>query len=49
MCKKLPKNSVENVEKLIKDISMCDVTILEDINKIVRQLDIILRNENLIS
>lgn len=48
-CKKLPNNILEDVEKLIKDISKCDNVILEDINEIVMQLDIILKGENLIS
>ena len=49
MCEKLPKNSVKDIEKLIKDISNCDFTILEDIDEIVNQLDVILKNESLIS
>ena len=49
MCNKLPNNALEDIEKLIKDISKCDNVILEDINEIVMQLDIILKSENLIS
>ena len=49
MCKKLPNNALEDIEKLIKDISKCDNVILEDINEIIMQLDIILKSENLIS
>lgn len=49
MCKKLPNNALEDVEKLIKDISKCDNVILEDINEIVMHLDITLKSENLIS
>lgn len=47
-CNKLPNNALVDIEKLIKDISKCDNLILEDINEIVRQLDIILKSENLI-
>lgn len=49
MCKKLPNNALEDIEKLIKDISKCDNVILQDINEIVIQLDIILKSENLIA
>lgn len=49
MCKKLPKNAVEDIEKLIKDISRCDITILGDIDEIVKELDVMLKDENLIT
>ena len=49
MCKKLPKNAVQDIEKLIKDISVCDITILEDIDEIVKELDVMLKDENLIN
>lgn len=47
-CKKKPKNLLQNVEKLINDISKCDNTILEDIDEIVNQLDKILKADELI-
>ena len=46
--KKKPKNLLQNVEKLINDISKCDNTILEDIDEIVNQLDKILKADELI-
>lgn len=49
MCKKVPNNALEDIEKLIKDISKSDNSILEDINEIIMQLDIILKSENLIN
>lgn len=49
MCKKLPNNVLEDIEKLIKDISKSDNSILEDINEIIMKLEILLKSENLIN
>ena len=49
MCNKLPKEFEENVKLLIESISKCDSTVLINIDNIIKQLDIVLKDENLIS
>ena len=49
ICNKLPKEFVENIEILIESVGKCDSTILENIDNMIKELDIVLKNEKLIS
>lgn len=48
-CKKIPNNLLSSIDSLINNIPACNESILEDINNLVKELDIILKEENLIS
>ena len=48
-CKKIPNNLLNNIESLINNINKCNESILEDINNLVKELEIILKEEKLIS
>ena len=49
MCDKLPNEFTSNVQLLIRSVNKCDSTILVNIDNIIKQLDKVLKDENLIS
>ena len=48
-CEKLPVDFESNIKKLFDSISKCDISILSNIDNIVKQLEVILKDEKLIS
>ena len=48
-CKKLPGDFESNIKNLFDSISKCDISILSNIDNIVKQLEEILKDEKLIS
>lgn len=48
-CEKLPADFEANIKNLFESISKCDISILSNIDNIVKQLEEVLRDEELIS
>lgn len=48
-CKKIPNDMEKNIESILKNCTSCDIKILEEINKLVDNLDQLLMKENILS